>query len=89
MWEKEEVQNMSKNKRNRCSIRMKIDWYEACLPYTIYCIILYFITIIPPPPPPLSSRFVESLTPGERNSGSIFELALLLLFHVGHNSTRL
>ena len=33
-WEKEQAQKISGNKRKRCSISMKVDLYDVCLPYS-------------------------------------------------------
>ena len=68
MCEKEEVQKISGKKRKRRSIRMEVDLYEVCLSYIIYCLLFYFVTILTPF---FFTRFVVSLSPGKRSSGSI------------------
>ena len=45
-WEKEEDINIIGNKRKRHSIRIKVDYYEACLSKIIYSLLFYFITIL-------------------------------------------
>ena len=61
---------MSENNRERRSIRMKVSLYEVCLSYTSYCLLFYFMTILTPF---FFARFVVSLLPGERSSGSIIQ----------------
>ena len=46
IWEKEEEIHISVKKRKRRSIRIKVDLYEVCLSYIIYCLLFYFITIL-------------------------------------------
>ena len=53
LWEKEEDIKISGKKRKRRSIRIKVDFYEVCLSYIIYCLLFYFMTILIPPPPDL------------------------------------
>ena len=48
MWGKEESQNISGKKINRCSIRMKVGFYEAYIYYIIYCLIFYIMTNLTP-----------------------------------------
>ena len=48
LWEKEEGINISGKKRKRCSIWIKVDLYEFCLSYIIYCLLFYFMTILIP-----------------------------------------
>ena len=48
MWEKEEDLKLSGKKRRRLSIRVKVDLYEVCLSYFIYCLLFYFKTILTP-----------------------------------------
>ena len=67
IWEKEYVQRIIGNNENRHPIRVKVDLYEVCLYYTIYCLLLFYDyanTLF-------FARFVASLTPGERSSGII------------------
>ena len=42
LWEKEEEKNISGKKRKRRSIRAKVDLYEVCQSYFIYCLLFYF-----------------------------------------------
>ena len=46
LCEKEEEINISGKKRKRRSIRIKVDFYEFCLSYIIYCLLFYFKTIL-------------------------------------------
>ena len=62
---------ISKIKEER--IRMKVDMYEICLYSIIYCLMFYFRTILTK----LFSRFVVSLSPGERISGCIGQKYLI------------
>ena len=39
MWEKEEAQKIIGKKWKRISISIKVDSYEVCISYTIYCLI--------------------------------------------------
>ena len=48
MWDKEEDMNISENKRKKRSILIKVDLYEVCLSYIIYCLLFYFMTILTP-----------------------------------------
>ena len=48
LWEKEEDLKLSGKKRNRRSIRVKVDLYEVCRSYFIYCLLFYFKTILTP-----------------------------------------
>ena len=68
LWEEEEAHKISGNKRKRCSTRVKVNFYEVCLSYIIYCLLFYIITILNPFFP---ARFVASITPGEKISRSI------------------
>ena len=63
LWEKEEDLSISRNKMNWRSIRIKVDFYEVCLSYMIYCLLFYFMTILIP----FFDRFVVSLSIGERS----------------------
>ena len=47
---------------------MKVNFYEVCLSYIIYCLIFYIIIILNVF---LFDRFMVSITIGERISGSI------------------
>ena len=42
MWENEEAQKISRNKRKICSIRLNFDLYQVCLSYIIYFPIFLF-----------------------------------------------
>ena len=42
LWEKEEELNLSGKKRKRRSIWAKVDLYEVCRSYFIYCLLFYF-----------------------------------------------
>ena len=68
LWEKEEEINLSVNKRKRRSIRIKVILCEVCLSGIIYCLLFYFPTILTPF---FSTRFMVSLSLGERSSESI------------------
>ena len=46
----------------------KLDLYEVCLSYIMYCYLFYIMDLLIPFPP---AKFVASLTPGESISGSI------------------
>ena len=46
---------------------VKVNLYEVCLSYFIYCVICYIMTILTP----FFDRFVASLTPEARSIGSI------------------
>ena len=60
LWEKEEDINLSRKNRKRRSIRIKVDFYEVCLSYIIYCLLFYFKTILTPsPPPPPDFRYLS------------------------------
>ena len=48
LWEKEEAQEISGDKRKRHSIMMKVYLYEVCIYYIIYCLMFYFMTILKP-----------------------------------------
>ena len=48
MWEKQEAIDISVNNRKGRSISIKVDLYEVCISYIIYCLLLYFITILTP-----------------------------------------
>ena len=48
LWYKEEDIQISGKKRKRCSIRLKVDFYEVCLSKIIYCLLFYFKTILTP-----------------------------------------
>ena len=41
IWQKEEAQKISGKKRQIISIIIKVDLYEVCLSYIIYCLIFY------------------------------------------------
>ena len=59
LWDKEGALNLSKKKRKRRSIRVKVDFYEVYLSYLIYCLLFYFKTILTPFPPPPDSRYLS------------------------------
>ena len=46
--EKEEDLKLSGRKRNRRLIWVKVDLYEVCQSYFIYCLLFYFKTILTP-----------------------------------------
>ena len=46
LWEKEEELKLSGKKRKRRSIWVKVDLYEVCLSYFIYCLLFYFKIIL-------------------------------------------
>ena len=48
MWEKEEEMKLSGKNRKRLSIWIKVDFYDVCLSYIIYCLLFYFKTILTP-----------------------------------------
>ena len=52
LWEKKKEIKISGKKRKGRSIRIKVDLYEVCLSYIIYCILFYFKTTLTPFPPP-------------------------------------
>ena len=73
LWEKEEDIHISGKKRKMHSINIKVDFYEVCLSYIIYCLLIYFMAILLPPPPPPPVRFVVFLSLREKSSESIFQ----------------
>ena len=66
LWKKDKDIKISGKKIKRHSIRIKVDLYEVCLSEIIYCILFYFMTIIIPPF--CTTRFLVSLSIGERSS---------------------
>ena len=59
LWEKEEDIKLSGKKRKRCSIWIKVDLYEVCLSYIIYCLLFYFKTILTPFSPTPDFRYLS------------------------------
>ena len=59
LWDKEEDLNLSGKKRKIRSIRIKVDLYEICLYYIIYCLLFYFKTILTPFPHPPDFRYLS------------------------------
>ena len=54
LWEKEEAQNTSRQKRKIRSIIVDVDLYDFFLLYIIYCLLFYYdYTNTPLPPPDL------------------------------------
>ena len=51
MWYMEEDFKISRKNSNIYSIRIKVDFYEVCISYIIYCLLFYFKTILIPSPP--------------------------------------
>ena len=50
LWKKEEAHEIIRKKRKRRQIRTKVDLYNVCLSYIIYCLIFYIMTILTPFP---------------------------------------
>ena len=48
LWKKEEAHEIIRKKRKRRQIRTKVDLYNVCLSYIIYCLIFYIMTILTP-----------------------------------------
>ena len=69
LWEKEEEIKLSGKKRKRLSIQIKVDFYEVCISYIIYCLLFYFKNILTPFTPP--TIFQVSLSLEERSYESI------------------
>ena len=67
LWDKEEDINIIGKKRKRLSILIRVYLYEVCLSGIIYFLLFYFKTILTP----FFSRFLVSLSLGERSSESI------------------
>ena len=59
IWEKEEELNLSGKKRKRRSIWLKVDLYEVCQSYFIYCLLFYFKFILTTFPLPLDFRYLS------------------------------
>ena len=53
--------NISGKNKKGCSIRMKVNLYEVCLSYIMYCLLFHIMTILTT----FFSRFVAFLTQGE------------------------
>ena len=60
LWEKEEDLKLSGKKRKRRSVRVKIDLYEVCRSYFIYCLLFYFKTILTPFTLPPDFRYLSN-----------------------------
>ena len=48
LWDKEEELKISGNNSERHSILVKVDFYEVCRSYFIYCLLFYFKIILTP-----------------------------------------
>ena len=59
IWDKEEDLKLSGNKRKRRSIKVKVDLYEVCQYYFIYCLLFYFKTILTPFPLSPDFRYIS------------------------------
>ena len=59
LWDKEEALNLIGKKRKIRYIRVKVDLYEVCRSYFMYCLLFYFKTILTPFSLPPDFRYLS------------------------------